>query len=285
MGGEKIGSTASDRETSGGMNDACPDTTEVFSFIPSQEEEVSLVLEATPTRDTPPMIHPEEDDDEKKKLPSANDIFAEFNFMMAHSGPAAPGNRTARQSGYGQPEFNPSSNLQFDHQNQLDHQDRQEFQENKQLLHSSQPPQHNASHAQKDHPDHQGHQEPQETQEKLETPGTDATTGLPGRGPPGSSEKFGHPGPQRDAGAQAQSDPLTPGEPREAVDAGDLREAGTPGNPEADATPGFPEACGPPGPPGGPGAPAQSESLTPRAPGDAGKLRINSNFYLVPQSF
>ncbi|ULT85984.1 hypothetical protein L3Y34_005988 [Caenorhabditis briggsae] len=48
-----------------------------------------------------------------EKLPSANDIFAEFNFMMAHSGPAAPGNRTARQSGYGQPEFNPSSNLQF----------------------------------------------------------------------------------------------------------------------------------------------------------------------------
>ncbi|PIO67311.1 hypothetical protein TELCIR_10943, partial [Teladorsagia circumcincta] len=35
---------------------------------------------------------------------SAKDIFAEVNFMKAHTGPSAPQNRTSRQSGYGAPE-------------------------------------------------------------------------------------------------------------------------------------------------------------------------------------
>ncbi|KHJ88621.1 nematode cuticle collagen domain protein [Oesophagostomum dentatum] len=36
---------------------------------------------------------------------SAKDIFAEVNFMKSNAGPAAPRNRTSRQSGYGGPEI------------------------------------------------------------------------------------------------------------------------------------------------------------------------------------
>ncbi|EFO87576.1 CRE-COL-43 protein [Caenorhabditis remanei] len=146
---------------------------------------------------------------------SAKDIFAEVNFMKTHSGPAAPGNRTARQSGYGQPEVNPSANLQCEG------------------CCLPGPP---GPAGQPGKPGKPGR------------PGAPGQPGIPGKPPTAPCEPTTPP-PCKPCPQGPPGPPGPPGAP------GDPGEAGTPGRPGTDATPGLPGPRGPPGPPGEAGQP------------------------------